>query len=170
MGPAITTLVVYNEVALTTLTAAKNKLLLVLLLAYPFAASAACDPTGTYSRGARDAHADSFEVRRAGDKYELQLSAYGQKLADGTWTGGAIRGEFELSEHGCASAYLNPGEECAIFILFNRSAVAHQFGSCHFGAGVRAGGTYRRLSARGGQVSFTRSPGAIPEASTHANR
>lgn len=128
------------------------KSFLIVLLVFPLAASAGCDPTGSYSRSAAGANGDTFDVRRVGDAYELELHTYGQKLADGNWTFGAIRGTLELSENGCAGAYLEPDEECSIFILFKRGgAEVHQFGSCFFGSGAWAGGSYRRLLAHTGR-------------------
>lgn len=113
-------------------------------------ASAACDPSGSYLRGASGPFGSSFDVSHTGDEYALQLDTYGQKLADGTITSGAIRGNLELSQTGCAAAYLAPEEECAIFIVFNRGgAELHQFGNCSFGAGASAGGHYRRLGKGG---------------------
>jgi hypothetical protein len=139
---------------------------LMLLLAFPLAASAGCDPTGSYLQGAFGAYADTFEVTRVGDEYELQLDTYGQKLSDGNRTTGAIRGRLELSQNGCAGAYLAPDEECSVFILFSRSgAEVHQFGSCLFGFGASAGGTYRRLRAHGGQRRLTRPSSGMPAAS-----
>ena len=64
----------------------------MLLLAFPLAASASCDPIGSYLRGASGAYAGTFEVSRMGDEYELQLDTYGQELSDGNRVSGAIRG------------------------------------------------------------------------------
>lgn len=143
----------------------------MLLLALPLAAGASCDPTGSYLQGAFGVYADNFEVSRIGDDYELQLHTYGQKLSDGNRTFGAIRGRLELSQNGCAGAYLAPDEECSVFIMFNHSgAEVHQFGSCLFGNDASAGGTYRRLRPHGGQRGLTRSSSRMPPASVDANR
>lgn len=143
----------------------------MLLLASPLAASASCDPTGSYLQGVFGGYAGTFEVSRVGDEYELQLDTYGQKLSDGNRASGAIRGRLELSQNGCAGAYLAPHEECSVFITFNRSgAEVHQFGSCLFGYGASAGGTYRRLRAHGRQRGSTRSSSEMPAASADANR
>jgi hypothetical protein len=147
------------------------KLFLMVLLAFPLAASAICDPTGSFLQGASGAYADTFQVSRMGNEYELQLDTYGQKLSDGNRTFGAIRGRLELSQNGCAGAYLAPDEECSVFIMFNRSgAEVHQFGSCLFGDGAWAGGTYRRLRPHSGQRGLTRSSSGMPSASVDANR
>lgn len=156
---------------LNALTAAMYQPFLMLLLAFPLAASASCDPTGSFLRGAPGAYADTFQVSRIGTEYELQLDTYGRKLADGNWTFGAIRGRLELSQNGCAGAYLLPDEECSVFIMFNRSgAEVHQFGSCLFGDGAWAGGSYRRLRPHGGQRGLTRLSNGMPAAATEANR
>jgi hypothetical protein len=156
---------------LTSSTTAMYKPFLMLLLAFPLAASASCDPTAPYFRGASGAYANTFEVSRMGDEYELQLDTYGQKLSDGNRTFGAIRGRLELSQNGCAGAYLAPDEECSVFIMFNRSgAEVHQFGSCLFGYGASAGGTYRRLRPHGGQRGLTHSSSGMRAASVDANR
>jgi len=106
-----------------------------------------------------------------GDEYELQLDTYGQELSDGNRTSGAIRGSLELSQNGCAGAYLAPDEECSVFIMFNGSgAEVHQFGSCLFGYSASAGGTYRRLRPHGGQRGLTHSSNGMPAASVDANR
>jgi hypothetical protein len=134
----------------TRKTAAPRFSFFLFLLVLPMMASAACDPSGSYLRGASGPYGSSFDVSHSGDDYTLQLDTYGQKLADGTLTSGAIRGNLELSQTGCAAAYLAPEEECAIFIVFNRGgAELHQFGNCSFGAGASAGGHYRRLSKGG---------------------
>ena len=148
-----------------------HKSFLILLLAFPLAAGARCNPTGSYSQGASGAYAGTFEVSRVGDEYALQLDTYGQKLPDGNRTFGAIRGKLALSENGCAGAYLAPEEECSVFIVFNRSgAEVHQFGSCLFGYGASAGGTYRRLRVHGGQRGLLRSSSEKPAASANAHR
>lgn len=132
----------------------------------PLTASASGDPTGFYWRDATSPYADTFEIRREGDEYELQLDTYGQKLSDGTRTTGAIRGRFELSQNGCAGAYLAPEDECSIFILFTPGgANVHQFGGSLFGAGAWAGGAYRRSHTPGEQRGLRRHSGATPAAS-----
>lgn len=147
------------------------KTLLTFLLVSPLAESASCDPTGSYLQGASGAPAGTFEVSRVDNEYELQLDTYGQKLSDGNRTFGTIRGKFGLSSNGCAGAYLAPHEECSVFITFNRrGAEVHQFGSCLFGYGASAGGTYRRLREHGGQSGSTRSSSKMPAESADANR
>lgn len=144
------------------------KMLAFVLMAAPIVAQAACDPAGTYLRGSRGPHETSFEIQQVGGDLELRLSTYGQKMPDGNWTTGAVRGRVLLSENGCVGAYLAPQEECSIFFAFRADrAEVHQFGSCLFGASAGAGGTYRRL--RGQQGLTGRSSGA-PMASADLQR
>lgn len=122
------------------------RLVSMFLLVIPLGAKAACGPTGSFLRGSEHAYATTLEVSRIGDGYELQLSTFGQKLADGNRTVGAIRGRLEMSMNGCAGAYLAPTDECSIFVVFNRrGAEVHQFGHCHFGHDAWAGGKYPRI-------------------------
>jgi len=118
-----------------------NKLAAAISLALPLAASAACDPSGEY---VRDPEA-LLSIHRVNDEYELMLNSEGQQMPDGTMTSGAVRGKFSLSDVGCAGAYLNPGEDCALFVnIFSDRAEVHQFGDCSFGASAWGGGVYRR--------------------------
>jgi hypothetical protein len=123
-----------------------NRFALVLLIAGPGTAQAACDPAGAFTRGARGPHQTSFQVSAIEGGYELQLDTYGQKYADGTRTVGTAKGKLAMSDHGCVGAYLVPAEECSLFVVFRADgAEVHQFGSCFFGAGAWAGGAYRRV-------------------------
>lgn len=77
------------------------------------------------------------------------VSSSGVRFFDGVRTVGAARGKLDLSDKQCIGAYLAPEDECALFFVFRAKALAvHQFGSCMFGAGAWAGGSYKRTSPK----------------------
>ena len=147
-----------------------NQLALVLLIAGPGIAQAACEPAGEFLRGARGPHQTSFQLSAVDGAYELQLDTYGQKYADGTRTVGTVKGKFVVSDHGCVGAYLAPEEECSLFVVFRADgAEVHQFGSCFFGAGAWAGGSYRRVRS-GARRGLAGRSSEAPSASAELQR
>jgi hypothetical protein len=108
-------------------------------------ALARCDPIGEF-RGA-PSRAQSIVVERAGDDLEVRVHTSGIRMGDGNRTLGAIRGKLQISGQRCVGALLAPDEECSLFFQFDTQGVeVHQFGSCMFGAGAQADGSYKRTS------------------------
>ncbi|PNG50293.1 hypothetical protein WDL1P1_00342 (plasmid) [Variovorax sp. WDL1] len=116
-------------------------------------AGSGCRPEGAYERINTPGQPASFTFTGLGltapSELEFTLHALGQRLPDGVSTSGAVSGRVQLSGGGCVGAFLEPSEQCAIFIVVHaRTAQVHQFGGCNFGAAASADGTYKRVSPR----------------------